>query len=159
MFYWIQCWLFKRKHFKHLKYLALAKVQADNLSKRSNTKVGAIILDTDRVILSSGYNGAPRGCTADIDNRYYLLSKNVLSCHAEANAISHAAKNGVKINNSIIVVTHYPCVDCAKLIIQAGIIGVITNSPTGTYVSKWGESISESRQLFKECKIPVVVIS
>lgn len=81
-------------------------------------KVGCIITSADHRIISSGYNGAPKGlphcdcseekpCTAAI--------------HAEANAIAWAARNGVGLLGSTMYCTHTPCIKCSELIIQAGI--------------------------------------
>ena len=81
-------------------------------------KVGAVI-STDGRIISTGYNGMPSGFTNECED----MSDNTkrLVIHAEANAILFAAKNGVSLKGSKLTLTLSPCVECAKMIIQAGI--------------------------------------
>ena len=94
-------------------------------------KVGAIIV-RDGMILSTGYNGAPRKIQNCIDTGFCHKNSNksgednlrCIAAHAEANAIAQAARNGININNSNIYCTNFPCVSCVKLIIQSGIINV-----------------------------------
>jgi dCMP deaminase len=98
---------------------------AYELAKRSKAKrlqVGAIILKDGRSICD-GYNGTPSGydniCeTEDKDGN--LTTRKEL-CHAEMNAIAFAASEGISVKGCIIVQTHSPCFECAKLIIQSKI--------------------------------------
>jgi dCMP deaminase len=105
-------------------------------------QVGAVIARSGRV-LSTGYNGAPSGmphcdhtCTCDEDypDQDYQLTLHRPTCpagpcnntiHAEANAIIFAARHGVATENAEMFVTHAPCLICARLIINAGIMGVM----------------------------------
>ena len=86
-------------------------------------QVGAIIIDEGRIV-SGGYNGAPAGfphCTPDIcgpDNPCHR------TIHAEANAIAFAAKRGIATQDCAMWATDSPCLECAKLIINAGIASV-----------------------------------
>lgn len=86
-------------------------------SKCTRAKVGAVIVKNNRII-STGYNGKPSGweddCREGCEGCKYTV-------HAEANAITFAAKNGVSTCGSDIYVTLSPCSNCALLIIQAGI--------------------------------------
>lgn len=86
-------------------------------SKCTRAKVGAVIVKDNRII-STGYNGKPSGweddCREGCEGCKYTV-------HAEANAITFAAKNGVSTWGSDIYVTLSPCSNCALLIIQAGI--------------------------------------
>ena len=90
-------------------------------------KVGAVLVK-DKHIISTGYNGAPKGvthCTKDTCLRLNLKhgEKPYLcrGAHAEANAIAQAGYHGVSTKNSIIYCTHFPCMSCAKLLINAGV--------------------------------------
>lgn len=83
-------------------------------------QVGAVLANNGRPI-STGYNGAPAGmphCRPDICNDEHPCIRTI---HAEANAIAFAARNGVATYGAFLYVTHSPCMDCAKLIINAGI--------------------------------------
>lgn len=89
-----------------------------NSSKCTRLKVGAVIVKDNRII-ATGYNGLPSGwddksCKPFCEGCKYTI-------HAEANAISFAAKSGVPTDGSSIYVTAAPCVNCGLLIIQAGI--------------------------------------
>lgn len=84
-------------------------------------KVGCLIVKENRII-SSGYNGNIPGAP------HKSLVKDgheQLTIHAEINAICHAAKNGINLNNSIAYITHFPCVNCAKSLISSGIKEII----------------------------------
>lgn len=96
-------------------------------------QVGAVIVKEKR-ILSTGYNGAPTGCTHCITTGCVRQKLNIPSgerhelcraSHAEQNAIVQAAYSGTSIKGGTLYVTHQPCVMCAKLIINAGLERVI----------------------------------
>jgi len=90
------------------------------ISSRSPSKrlhVGSVIVKDNRII-STGYNGYPAG-TPHISIVRDNHEQN--SIHAEQNAVCDAAKRGVSIINSTIYVTHFPCINCAKVIISSGI--------------------------------------
>lgn len=99
-------------------------------SKDPNKQVGACIVDQNNVICGIGYNGFPRGCP-DSKLPWAKLSRNGSKldtkypyvCHAEMNAILN--KNGASVVGSKVYVTMFPCNECAKLMIQAGIAEII----------------------------------
>jgi len=102
-------------------YLRLATSWA-MLSYCQRKKVGAIIVK-DSVIISDGYNGTPAGfdnsCENDIgETHWYVL-------HAEANAILKVAKSTNNCHGATLYLTHSPCKDCSKLVLQAGIKRVV----------------------------------
>ena len=97
-------------------------------SKDPNTQVGACIVNDDNRIVSVGYNGFPRGCSDEdfpwerkADNQND--TKYPFVCHAELNAILNS--NGIGVKGSRIYVALFPCNECAKAIIQAGIKEII----------------------------------
>jgi dCMP deaminase len=103
------------------RYLDMAKIWAEN-SYCKRRKVGALIVK-DKMIISDGYNGTPSGfenICEDEDNKTkaYVL-------HAEANAITKVAKSNNSSDGATLYVTTSPCLECAKLIIQAGILRVV----------------------------------
>ena len=99
-------------------------------SKDPNTQVGACIVSADNKILSMGYNGFPKGCSDDefpwcregapLDNKYFYTT------HSELNAILNY--RGGSLEGAKIYVTLFPCNECAKAIIQAGITTVVYDS-------------------------------
>lgn len=106
-------------------YVKVAKLCAKN-SYAIKLKVGAIIVKEGQ-IMSDGFNGTPCGfenkCEIqDVDGNLHTLN---YVLHAESNAILKCAKYGRSTNESTLYITHSPCIECAKLIIQAGIIRVV----------------------------------
>lgn len=101
-------------------YLAMARIWASN-SYCKRRQVGALIVK-DKMIISDGYNGTPSGfeniCEEDGHTKPYVL-------HAEANAITKVAKSGNSSDRATLYVTAAPCIECSKLIIQAGIKRVV----------------------------------
>lgn len=87
--------------------------------------VGAVIV-RDRVILSTGYNGSPRGMAHCDEIGHEMVDNHCIrTVHSEGNAIAQAAKNGVSINEATIYTTASPCYDCLKLLINAGIKKIV----------------------------------
>ena len=110
-------------------FMGVAKFSACR-SKDPNTQVGACIVSNDNKILSMGYNGFPRGCADDVfpwgrdnsENDPYN-SKYLYVTHSELNAILNY--RGGSLEGSKLYVTLFPCNECAKAIIQAGIKTVV----------------------------------
>ena len=94
-------------------------------SKDPNTQVGACIVSTDNIIISTGYNGMPKGCSDDEFpwEREGLETKYPYVVHAELNAILNA--NGRDLRGSRLYVALFPCNECAKAIIQIGVKEVV----------------------------------
>ncbi len=99
-----------------------------DVSKRATclrAQVGAIIVK-DKRILTTGYNGAPKGLPHCLDEGCEIVGGHCVRClHAEQNAILQAAEYGVPLEGATIYITHQPCVTCAKMIINAGIKRVV----------------------------------
>ena len=133
-------------------FMAIAKLSAMR-SKDPSTQVGACIVSDDNRILSIGYNGAPNGfCDEhfpwDREGKN-LETKYPYVCHAEMNAILNYRGSRKELENAKIYVDLFPCNECAKLIIQAGIKEVIFLSDK--YANS--ENNIASRKLFDECKV------
>lgn len=138
---------------KAAQHMEVARAYA-KFSKDQSTKVGAVIVGTKGETRAQGYNGAPRGSRADEDERgttrpekYYWFS------HAELNAITNAARVGTPLEGSTIVITHPPCMDCARAIVQAGIVEVIAAIPSDEFCERWKEHGWRAIQLFDECGV------
>lgn len=105
------------------RYLRMARIWAEN-SYCTRRQVGALIVK-DKMIISDGYNGTPSGFPNVCEGEDGLTLPYVL--HAEANAITKIARSGNNSDGATLYVTDAPCIECAKLIIQAGIKRVIYN--------------------------------
>lgn len=103
------------------RYLRMAHIWAEN-SYCKRRKVGAIVVK-DKMIISDGYNGTPSGFENVCEDDNNLTKPYVL--HAEANAITKLARSSNNSDGSTLYVTSSPCIECAKLIIQAGIKRVV----------------------------------
>ncbi|MBR3830033.1 MAG: dCMP deaminase family protein [Muribaculaceae bacterium] len=105
------------------RYLRMANIWAEN-SYCQRRKVGAIIV-RNQMIISDGYNGTPAGFENICEDNTGTTKPYVL--HAEANAITKVARSNNSSDGATLYVTASPCVECAKLIIQAGIKRVVFN--------------------------------
>lgn len=99
------------------RYLRMAKIWSEN-SYCERRKVGALLVK-DKMIISDGYNGTPSGFPNVCESEEGVTLPYVL--HAEANAITKVARSHNSSEGSTLYVTDSPCIECAKLIIQAGI--------------------------------------
>lgn len=105
------------------RYLRMAWLWAEN-SYCERRKVGALMVK-DKMIISDGYNGTPSGFENVCEDENGLSKPYVL--HAEANAITKVAKSNNSSQGATLYITASPCLDCAKLIVQAGIVRVVFN--------------------------------
>lgn len=103
------------------KYMEMASIWATN-SYCKRRKVGALIVK-DKMIISDGYNGTPSGFENVCEDENGVTKPYVL--HAEANAITKIAKSGNSADGATLYITDAPCIECSKLIIQAGIKRVV----------------------------------
>ncbi len=130
---------------------------AEDVSTRSTClrrQVGAVIVK-DKMILATGYNGAPSrlkhclevGCVREIQNissgEKHELCRGL---HAEQNAIIQAALHGVKIKEALIYTTHQPCILCTKMLINASLKGII-------YRDSYPDSLAE--KMIEEAEIKI----
>ena len=148
--------LFKMLDTKWKKrFLKLSK-EISTWSKDPSTKVGALIISEDRNIISTGYNGFPRGIedTEERLNNRELKYKFIL--HAEMNCILNALYNGRSVKDCILFVHGLPpCSECTKSIIQAGMKKVITDSKA---TDNWKESLKLSLEMLKEANVEIEFI-
>lgn len=105
------------------RYLRMARIWAENSYCRRR-QVGALLVK-DQMIISDGYNGTPAGFTNVCEDEDGSTKPYVL--HAEANAITKVARSGNSSEGSTPYITASPCMECSKLIIQAGIKRVVFN--------------------------------
>ena len=128
------------------RYLRMAMIWAEN-SYCERRKVGAIVVK-DKTIISDGYNGTPSGFENVCEDENNLTKPYVL--HAEANAITKLARSNNNSEGATLYVTASPCIECAKLIIQAGIKRVV-------YAEKY--RLEDGINLLKRAGIEVIYLS
>ena len=114
------------------RYIRMASIWAEN-SYCQRRKVGALIVK-DKMIISDGYNGTPSGFENVCEDENNLTKPYVL--HAEANAITKIARSNNSSDGATMYVTASPCIECAKLIIQAGIKRVVTRQSSMLHITK-----------------------
>lgn len=130
-------------------------------SKDRSTKVGCVIVSAQNQVISGGYNGFPRGVVDDIDARHDRPVKYLFTEHAERNAIYDAARRGIALEGSTIYSPLYPCADCARAIIQSGIVRIITTDPTMAdyhFVERWRADMVAATEMFTEAEIDIVFL-
>ena len=137
----------------HQRFLDLARHVA-GWSHDPSTQVGAVIVDSDRRVVSQGYNGPPRGtsnaaCAADRETR--LLR----TIHAETNAILFARRD---LAGCSLYVTHHPCAHCAAVIIQSGLKQVYVPPVPAAFRERWYDSLSAARSMFNEAGVTVSTV-
>ncbi len=135
------------------RFLELAKHISD-WSKDPSTKVGCVVVGEDREIRSTGFNGFPRGIEDNIERLEDREQKYPLICHAEENAIMHAARIGVSLKGSTAYVTWPPCSRCARSLIQAGIKEVVYSSEE-EIPERWVEDFNISTNMLIEAGLNV----
>ena len=111
----------KKAELLDYRYLRMARIWAEN-SYCKRRKVGALVVK-DKMIISDGYNGTPSGFENVCEDDNNLTKPYVL--HAEANAITKLARSNNNSDGATLYVTASPCIECSKLIIQAGIKRVV----------------------------------
>lgn len=128
------------------RYIRMAHIWAEN-SYCQRLKVGALIVKNN-MIISDGYNGTPAGFENICEDENNKTKPYVL--HAEANAITKIARSGNSSEDATLYVTAAPCIECAKLIIQAGIKRVV-------YFEKY--RLDDGIDLLKRAEIEVICIA
>lgn len=138
---------------KHLKFLGHAKASAA-LSKDPSTKVGAVALDDDFDVVSTGYNGFARGVNDDPERYADREFKYRLIVHAEANLVAQAARNGRSLKGCTVILTSlFPCSACASLLVQAGVKCIIAPVVDN---ERWAEEAKYARLIFSEAGVEVI---
>ena len=116
-----------------------------------------VVVGADREIRSTGFNGFPRGINDDEERLTDREKKYPLICHAEENAIMHAARIGVSLKDSTAYVTWPPCSRCARSLIQAGIREIVYPE-TGKIPERWIEDFTISDSMLNEAGVGVRTI-
>ncbi|MBR4364913.1 MAG: dCMP deaminase family protein [Prevotella sp.] len=129
-----------------LRYLRMARIWAEN-SYCQRRQVGALVVK-NKMIISDGYNGTPSGFENVCEDEQGVTKPYVL--HAEANAITKLARSNNNSDGATIYITASPCIECAKLIIQAGIKRVV-------YAEKY--RLDDGIRLLERANIEVIYLN
>ena len=130
-------------------------------SRDGHTHVGSVVVDSDNVLVSTGYNSLPRGIELDRNSKrisrdggekYFWME------HAERNAIYNAARRGTQMKGCKIYVPWSPCADCARSIIQTGSAEVIVHQNGEDFYNKntngkWLDANERTRRMFMEAGV------
>lgn len=136
----------------HERFLGLAE-HIGTWSKDPSTKVGAVIVDPDKRIVSTGFNGWPRGIPDNPDAQRDVKLHRTL--HAETNAILFAHRD---LAGCTLYVTHFPCAACAAIVIQSGITAVVTRKPDMAFLTRWEESLNHAAAMFRLANVQTVLL-
>jgi len=128
------------------RYIRMARIWAEN-SYCKRRQVGALVVK-DKMIISDGYNGTPSGFENICEDDDNITKPYVL--HAEANAITKLARSNNNSDGATLYITASPCLECAKLIIQAGIKRVVYGEPY---------RLEDGINLLKRANIEVIYIN
>mgnify|MGYP003726438999 FL=1 len=121
-------------------------------SKDPSTQVGCVIVGPDREVRSTGFNGLPRGIADTAERLEDRELKYPLICHAEENAIMHAARIGMSLKGCMVYVTWPPCTRCARSLIQAGVSEAV--SPASAEVpERWRGDFSLASEMLAEAGV------
>ena len=131
--------------------------EISNWSKDPSRKIGAVAIDENRRILSTGYNGFPAGIDDSFDRLNDRDKKYKYVIHAEKNCIYNACLNGISLKDSLLYVWGLPvCSECAKGVIQVGVSKVFYGYSIKDYDdSVWLDSFQITKSMFDEVGIEV----
>jgi len=134
----------------HSRFLKLAEEIA-SFSKDPSTKVGCVLV-RDRRIVSTGYNGFPRGISDSFERLNDRENKYEMTVHAEINAVTTAALHGVSTEGATAYVTFQPCSRCAAVLINAGIKEVYVTADS-IIPDRWLDNMILAANLLTEAGI------
>ena len=141
-------------------FMKMADLVASKSKDRSG-KCGCVVVGNGNTVLSTGYNGFPRGVNDDDEALHQRPTKYIWTSHDAQNAVFNAARNGIKLLGSRLYTNAHPCHDCARAVLQAGIIEVIIPTKHDDLFYKigrwtdWEESFHNARDIFKAGNIMV----
>ena len=146
-------------------YMNFAKA-ARLASKDRSRRVGAIIVGPQGELRSSGYNGFPRRVDDNVDTRHERPAKYLWTEHSERNAIYQAARSGISVEGCTMYTWAEQgsvgglgvCADCARAIIQSGIVAVYLQAPDGGMAAQWSESIEVGSVMLAEANVVVRLV-
>lgn len=140
-----------------LRFMRLADEIAQ-WSKDRSRKVGCVLVK-NREIITTGYNGMPRGINDNIEERHKRPEKYHWFHHAELNAVVNAARQGKSTLGCNAYINWYPCDQCAGILINAGIHKIYCDHKPDWNDPKWGEIFKRSKIILEEGNIDVIFLN
>lgn len=134
------------------RFLDLARHVA-TWSRDPSTQVGCVIVNPRRQIVSTGFNGFPVGVDDDPARYADRPTKYLMILHAEQNAVLQA---GGDVRGGTAYVTHPPCSQCAAVLIQAGIVRIVTVKPDAGMVERFQDSFAAAETMLREAGVEAV---
>ena len=131
------------------RFLALAH-HVSQWSKDPSTKVGAVLVGTDKRQVALGYNGFPPKVTDSLFRLHTREAKLRYMIHAERNVLDNAT---FPTAGSTLYVTHPPCCNCALSIISKGVARVVSSPMSSSFAARWGAEVFLTRDLFREAHV------
>jgi dCMP deaminase len=142
----------------NLRFMEMADLHVAQWSKDRSSKVGCVLVDS-REIVTTGYNGFPRGCDDDLPERHERPEKYHWVLHAELNAVINAARQGKCTLGTDAYVNWYPCDQCSGVLVNAGVKRVFSDEEPDWDDPKWGEGFKRARQILKEGGVEVIFMN
>lgn len=149
-------------------FLKLAGTVATK-SKDRSTKIGIVLVGQDNEVLSTGFNGFPRGIDDSNDEYHDRPMKYKITEHSERNAVYNAARQGIKLNGATAYLNidpYHVCSDCARALIQSGIVRVVGTMDTFSGNRRdssgndyWEQDCAIGNRLLKEAGVTLDVVS
>lgn len=123
-------------------------------STDAERQVGCVILARDGRLLVSGSNAIPSACTVTKE-RTCRPEKYKWTEHAERRVLNHAARFGIAVNGGTAIVTYFPCADCARSMVDSGIVRVVAPEPLLDH-PRWGASWQDALDILNDAKVSVL---
>ena len=141
-----------------VRFMEFTDLTVAQWSKDRSSRVGAVIVK-DREIVTTGFNGLPRGCNDDNEARHERPEKYSWFIHAEPNAIINAARQGKSTLGCDMYVNWCPCDQCSGFIVQAGIKRLYCDKEPDWNDPKWGEGFKRAKTILEEGGVEVIYMN
>jgi dCMP deaminase len=138
------------------RFVALAEFVAQ-WSKDRSTKTGAVVVGPDNEVRSIGYNGMPRGCNDSVNARHERPAKYMWMEHSERNAFNNALLSGTSLKACTLYSNWFPCAECARGIIQVGIIRVVGYEPDFNH-PQYGAQFQTTVEMLTEAGVVITYV-
>ena len=137
------------------RFMRLADLEVAQWSKDRSSKVGCVLVK-NREIVTTGFNGMPRGVNDDVEERHERPEKYKWFHHAELNAVVNAARQGKSTLGCDAYLNWYPCDHCAGVLVNAGIRRVYCDEEPEWDHERWGDDFKRAKTILDEGGVEVV---